>query len=564
MLQRLYIRDFVLVDRLELDFQSGFAVLTGETGAGKSILVDALALVLGERAESGVVRVGVEGPQKQAEIIAEFANDAAAQAWLEDAGMEGDAADAGESTLILRRVIDAGGRSRAWINGAPVTLTQLRGLAQRLVDIHGQHAHYALVDEARQRALIDAQAGQQDAVRQLGECWRVWQGRLDALRECERNTASSKQEREQLEWQIDELQSLDFKVVDWQNLNVELSRLGHAADLLEGVNTSLTAMDEGEQSAAQAMQLASSQLSRLSVIDAGLDEAAGLAESARIQIEETIHALRRYRDRLELNPQRLTEVEQRIAAVTDAARKHRIAPEAIPDHLTQLQQRFETLALQADPKRLQAEVDAAYRQYEKLAREIGKKRQQAAHVLSTEVTAMMQQLGMSGGVFEVALTPCEAASFGLEEIEFRVSANAGREPAPLSRVASGGELSRIGLAIQVIGSRAGTAGTLVFDEVDVGIGGGVAEIVGRLLRQLGEERQILSVTHLPQVAACADQQWRVSKRQQGGVTLSQVEELNEAGRVEELARMLGGVKITETTRQHAAEMLAARHHALSA
>lgn len=564
MLQRLYIRDFVLVDRLELDFQSGFSVLTGETGAGKSILVDALALVLGERAESGVVRVGVEGPQKQAEIIAEFANDAAAQAWLEDAGMEGDAADAGESTLILRRVIDAGGRSRAWINGAPVTLTQLRGLAQRLVDIHGQHAHYALVDEARQRALIDAQAGQQDAVRQLGECWRVWQSRLDALRECERNTASSKQEREQLEWQIDELQSLDFKVVDWQNLNVELSRLGHAADLLEGVNTSLTAMDEGEQSAAQAMQLASSQLSRLSVIDAGLDEAAGLAESARIQIEETIHALRRYRDRLELNPQRLTEVEQRIAAVTDAARKHRIAPEAIPEHLTQLQQRFETLALQADPKRLQAEVDAAYRQYEKLAREIGKKRQQAAHVLSTEVTAMMQQLGMSGGVFEVALTPCEAASFGLEEIEFRVSANAGREPAPLSRVASGGELSRIGLAIQVIGSRAGTAGTLVFDEVDVGIGGGVAEIVGRLLRQLGEERQILSVTHLPQVAACADQQWRVSKRQQGGVTLSQVEELNEAGRVEELARMLGGVKITETTRQHAAEMLAARHHALSA
>ncbi len=564
MLQRLYIRDFVLVDRLELDFQSGFAVLTGETGAGKSILVDALALVLGERAESGVVRVGVEGPQKQAEIIAEFANDAAAQAWLEEAGMEGDAADAGESTLILRRVIDAGGRSRAWINGAPVTLTQLRGLAQRLVDIHGQHAHYALVDEARQRALIDAQAGQQDAVRQLGERWRVWQGHLEALRECERNTASSKQEREQLEWQIDELQSLDFKVADWQNSNVELSRLGHAADLLEGVNASLAAMDEGEQAAAQAMQLASSQLSRLSAIDAGLDEAAGLAESARIQIEETIHALRRYRDRLELNPQRLAEVEQRIAAVTDAARKHRIAPEAIPEHLTQLQQRFETLALQADPKRLQAEVDAAYAQYEKLAREIGKKRQQAAHVLSTEVTAMMQQLGMSGGLFEVALTPCEAASFGLEEIEFRVSANAGREPAPLSRVASGGELSRIGLAIQVIGSRAGTAGTLVFDEVDVGIGGGVAEIVGRLLRQLGEERQILSVTHLPQVAACADQQWRVSKRQQGGVTLSQVDELDEMGRVEELARMLGGVKITETTRQHAAEMLAARHHALSA
>lgn len=564
MLQRLYIRDFVLVDRLELDFQSGFAVLTGETGAGKSILVDALALVLGERAESGVVRVGVEGPQKQAEIIAEFANDAAAQAWLEDAGMEGDAADAGESTLILRRVIDAGGRSRAWINGAPVTLTQLRGLAQRLVDIHGQHAHYALVDEARQRALIDAQAGQQDAVRQLGERWRVWQGHLEALRECERNTASSKQEREQLEWQIDELQSLDFKAADWQNLNVELSRLGHAADLLEGVNASLAAMDEGEQAAAQAMQLASSQLSRLSAIDAGLDEAAGLAESARIQIEETIHALRRYRDRLELNPQRLAEVEQRIAAVTDAARKHRIAPGAIPEHLTQLQQRFETLALQADPKRLQAEVDAAYAQYEKLAREIGKKRQQAANVLSAEVTAMMQQLGMSGGVFEVALTPCEAASFGLEEIEFRVSANAGREPAPLSRVASGGELSRIGLAIQVIGSRAGTAGTLVFDEVDVGIGGGVAEIVGRLLRQLGEERQILSVTHLPQVAACADQQWRVSKRQQGGVTLSQVDELDEMGRVEELARMLGGVKITETTRQHAAEMLAARHHALSA
>lgn len=564
MLQRLYIRDFVLVDRLELDFQSGFAVLTGETGAGKSILVDALALVLGERAESGVVRVGAEGPQKQAEIIAEFANDAAAQAWLEEAGMEGDAADAGESTLILRRVIDAGGRSRAWINGAPVTLTQLRGLAQRLVDIHGQHAHYALVDEARQRALIDAQAGQQDAVRQLGERWRVWQGHLEALRECERNTASSKQEREQLEWQIDELQSLDFKAADWQNSNVELSRLGHAADLLEGVNASLAAMDEGEQAAAQAMQLASSQLSRLSAIDAGLDEAAGLAESARIQIEETIHALRRYRDRLELNPQRLAEVEQRIAAVTDAARKHRIAPEAIPEHLTQLQQRFETLALQADPKRLQAEVDAAYAQYEKLAREIGKKRQQAAHVLSTEVTAMMQQLGMSGGLFEVALTPCEAASFGLEEIEFRVSANAGREPAPLSRVASGGELSRIGLAIQVIGSRAGTAGTLVFDEVDVGIGGGVAEIVGRLLRQLGEERQILSVTHLPQVAACADQQWRVSKRQQGGVTLSQVDELDEMGRVEELARMLGGVKITETTRQHAAEMLAARHHALSA
>ncbi len=551
MLRRLTIRDFVIVDRLDLEFAAGFGALTGETGAGKSILLDALGLALGGRGEAAMVRSGRE----RSDVAAEFdlpAGEGLA-AWLVEQELPAD-----EGMLILRRTIDAGGRSRAWINGVAATLAQLRTAGEWLADIHGQHAHHALLRADAQRALLDAQAGAGALVAEVAARHREWQRLLRLQREAEADSASSARERELLAWQLRELEQVGFDIEEWAEINAEHARLAHAAGLIEGAEAAVVALGEGELAVCSVLGRLDGRIAALADFDAGLADVRELISAAAIQADEALHALRRYRDRLELDPGRLAELERRIAAVMEAARKYRVQPEELPALAQQWRERLDTLEATADPARLAAAAQAARAAFESVAAELTAARLPAAHRLSEEIAAAMQDLAMAGGRFEVALTPCAPSAAGVEEVEFRVAANAGQPLRSLAKVASGGELSRIGLAIQVITSRDSAVPTLIFDEVDVGIGGRVAEIVGKLLARLGQDRQVLCVTHLPQVAACADWQWRIAKREQGGETLSEVAPLDDAARVEEVARMLGGVNITATTREHAAEMLGRR------
>ena len=547
MLLRLNIRDFVIVDRLELEFGAGFGALTGETGAGKSILVDALSLALGERADGTVLRHGAE----RAEISAEFdvAPGSELEAWLRAGDFDTDA-------CLLRRVVDGAGRSRAYINGAAATLGQLRELADFLADIHGQNAHHSLLRSEAQRNLLDSHGGTQSLAADVAAAYGAWRSAREAREAAEKDVEAAARERELLEWQVKELVDLGFDAAGWQETDQEHRRLGNANALLEGAGLALTALEEGETAALPTLQHAGAKLSELTGFDPALGEAAALFESALIQLEESALALRRYQDRLELDPARLAELDQRIDAVTQMARKHRVAPEELPVRLTDLQTRLAELTLRADPVALAERERKAEAAFRELGRKLSAQRAKTAKALSAAVTAGMQELAMAGGRFDIALTPlADGAACGLESIEFLVSANAGQPLRPLAKVASGGELSRIGLALQVIASQANPAGTLIFDEVDVGIGGRVAEIVGRMLKALGRTRQVLCVTHLPQVAAQADWQWSIAKETRKGATTSTVCVLDRDARIGEIARMLGGEKITDTTRRHATEML---------
>jgi DNA repair protein RecN (Recombination protein N) len=547
MLLRLIIRDFVIVDRLELEFGGGFGALTGETGAGKSILVDALSLALGERADAAVVRNGAE----RAEISAEFdvAPGGVLQAWLQASDYDSDA-------CLLRRVIDSAGRSRAYINGAAATLGQLREVADFLADIHGQNAHHSLLRGDAQRDLLDTHAGAQALARDVSAAYGAWRTAREARLAAEKDVEATLRERELLEWQVKELAALAFDADAWQETEQEQRRLGNANALLEGASAALAALEEGEAAGLPLLQHAGARLTELTGFDPALGEAAQLFESALIQLEESALALRRYQDRLELDPARLNELDNRIDAVTQMARKHRVTPEELPDLLQRLQDRLAELSLRADPAALaerESRAEAAFRQ---VGKQLSAQRSKTAKALSKAVTAGMQELAMAGGRFEIALEAVpEGSASGLESVEFLVSANAGQPLRALAKVASGGELSRIGLALQVIASQANPAGTLIFDEVDVGIGGRVAEIVGRMLHELGRSRQVLCVTHLPQVAAQADWQWSIAKQTRDGATTSSVSVLDRESRIGEIARMLGGERITDTTRRHAAEML---------
>jgi DNA repair protein RecN (Recombination protein N) len=547
MLQRLILRDFVIVDKLELDFASGFGTLTGETGAGKSILIDALSLALGERGDAAVVRAGAE----RADISAEFAVEPASPlaTWLK----ENDYAD---DECLLRRVVDSTGKSRAYINGAPATLGQLKAASDFLADIHGQHAHHSLLKADAQRQLLDAHAGLTAQARETGEKFRVWHKLREARERAEKDATASARECEMLSFQVDELKQLAFDAAQWQDDNQEQRRLSHAASLLAGAEGAVEALDEGDSAATAQLDHVLTTLRPLAEIDADLKEPLDLIEAARIQLSEAAHALSRYRQRLDLDPARLSELDARIDAVMTLARKHRVSPEELPETFAALDARLQELQIAADPAALAAQEAAAEAAYMAVAKKLSAGRKKAAAELSKRVTEIMQELAMGGGRFEIALnTLDQPAVFGLEASEFQVAANPGQSLRPLAKVASGGELSRIGLAIQVIASEAGEVPTLIFDEVDVGIGGRVAEIVGRLLKQLGSNRQVLCVTHLPQVAAQADWQWSIAKDVKGNETRSRVTPLDEQGRIEEIARMLGGVEITATTRGHAAEML---------
>lgn len=551
MLERLFIRDFILVDRLELDFASGFGALTGETGAGKSILVDALGLLLGGRADASVVRAGCD----RAELSAEFscAADSAVAGWLKEQDFQLE-----EGMVIARRVIDAGGRSRAYINGAPASVSQLRDLGGQLVDIHGQHAHQALMRETAQRALFDQHAGLTARVATVGRLHREWQQREQALARAMQDRDAAERERERLQWQVEELTALAFEPQAWAELQQDHGRLAHATQLLEGSAEALALIEEGDAALDGQLAHIASLLGRLEAFDASLGECRGLIESAATQVDEAARALRAYAHRIDADPAALARADERIATVLACARKYRVDPDELPQLLADSQEGLQRLEAESDPAALEAARDAARAACVEAAKELSDARRPAAKQLSEAVTAAMSELAMQGGRFEVVLKPLDQPSAtGLEEVEFHVAANPGQPLAPLAKVASGGELSRIGLAIQVIASARSGTPTLVFDEVDVGIGGRVAEVVGRQLARLGEARQVLCVTHLPQVAARADWQWSIAKRSEGGQTRSSVTPLDAPARVDEIARMLGGEVITDTTRAHAREMLGA-------
>jgi DNA repair protein RecN (Recombination protein N) len=549
MLRTLSIRDFVIVDRLDLEFQSGFTVLTGETGAGKSILIDALATVLGERAESGLVREGKE----KAEVSAEFTavRIPALAKYLDENDLAGD-----DGECLLRRVIETSGRSRAYVNGRPAAVQQLKDIGEHLIDIHGQHAHQSLLRAASQRDLVDGYAGATELAGQVATAHRKWQDIRRQLVTLETNAQALAAEREQLDWQAKELEALAFRAEEWDELQAEHKRLAHAASLIEAVQFGLDVLSEGEMSSLAAVASVLSRLHGMVDFDPKLKEILDVLEPAQIQQQEAVYGLRHYQQRLELDPQRLREVEARLDAVHTAARKFKLQIADLPGRLQEIKTRLAELAAGFDADALRQRESEAWKAYQDAAAGLSSARKKGATDLAKKVTASVQTLAMAGGAFEISLKAlAEGNAHGLEQIEFLVAGHAGATPRPLPKVASGGELSRLSLAIQTVTSQVAAVPTLIFDEVDAGIGGRVAEIVGLMLKDLGRKHQVMCVTHLPQVAAAGDYQWQVSKAAANGKAASAVAVLDRNARVEEIARMLGGVKITETTRKHAAEML---------
>ncbi|GAB3539307.1 DNA repair protein RecN [Noviherbaspirillum agri] len=548
MLRTLSIRDFVIVDSIELDFSPGFTVFTGETGAGKSILIDALALALGGRGDASAVREGAA----KTDITAEFSTGGRIDTWLADHEFGSD-----DGAVLLRRVIDNAGRSKAFINGVAATAAQLRELGEMLVDIHGQHAHQSLLKVDAQRVLLDTQAGLQEDAKTVAAAYKAWRALAKQREEFEANARNVLLERERLEWQVGELEKLAVKPGEWTEISNEHSRLSHAASLIEGAQEALNTISESDTNPILSQLSALTQkLGKLADIDAALKPVVDALEPARIQLQEAVYSLNDYLSRVELDPERLHEVETRLEAIHSTARKFRITPDDLPEEYTSLSAQLRQLADATDLDAMREQEEKLKAAYMAAAQKLSKARARAAKALSDAVTSAMQDLSMSGGRFEVALNPCEPASYGVEQVEFMVAGHAGTSLRPLAKVASGGELARISLAISVITSSSTATPTLIFDEVDSGIGGGVAEVVGRLLKRLGHDRQVLCVTHLPQVASQANQHFQVSKRNADGRTLSRIDALDSKERIEEIARMLGGLEITATTRKHARELLA--------
>ncbi|HDR9127102.1 DNA repair protein RecN [Burkholderia vietnamiensis] len=549
MLRHLSIRDFVIVAALDLEFDGGFTVFSGETGAGKSILIDALALALGERADASVVRAGCG----RADITAEFTPHDRVARWLDEHAFDA------EDTVMLRRVIDANGRSRAFINGTSATLAQLRELGEMLVDIHGQHAHQLLIRPDAQRELFDTHAGLAADAANVARTWRVWRDATQAIDAAKAHERELQLEREKLAWQLAELDKLAPQPGEWDEVGHEHKRLSHSANLIDGVQGALNALSEADGAMLPQLGAIVSKLRGLADYDSGLADALASLEPAEIQLQEAVYSLSHYAQRLDLDPARLAQVEARLDALHSTARKFRLPPDTLHEEHAARRAQLAALDAAADLGALEAAQSKAWDAYLADAKRLSKARAQAAKALGAAVTAGMQELSMAGGSFEVALVPlADGGPHGLEQVEFRVAGHPGVPLRPLAKVASGGELARISLALAVIASAASPTPTLIFDEVDTGIGGGVAEVVGRLLHQLGRNRQVLCVTHLPQVAARGDHHFQVAKgADERGGTVSSVIALDKASRVEEVARMLGGLEITATTRKHAKEMLAA-------
>jgi DNA repair protein RecN (Recombination protein N) len=552
-LKRIALRDFVIVRELELDLSSGFTVLTGETGAGKSILIDALQLALGARADTAWVREGANRTEVSAEFEIPVARKDWFSHWLNDAGFDI------EDTLLLRRTVDTAGKSRAWINGSTATASQLKELGEELVDIHGQHAWATLSRADAVRGLLDAYAS--NNCQQLSLLWSQWRSATKARETAKAAMNNLQNERERVLWQIAEVGKLAPGADEWPDLNAQHSKLSNAQSLLEAAQTAFSALQDdesgGNNDVISGLVKAHSALQNREHIEPEFKALADVLASTLAQLEDTAHSLNSYLRKTELEPQRLAELDERMALWLSLSRRYKRTPEELPVLLASWKEELIRLDASTDLAALEATEQKAAKAYQTEATAITKKRRTAAPKLAAAITTAMQGLGMQGGVFEVALTALDApAEAGLEDVGFLVAGHAGSTPRPVGKVASGGELSRIALAISVVTSQLGTAQTLIFDEVDAGVGGAVAETVGRLMKQLGVDRQVLAVTHLPQVAACADQHLVVAKQLQGKNTESSVAEVVKADRVNEIARMLGGALVTEATILHATEMIA--------
>lgn len=551
MLTQLSIRDFAIVDRLDLEFFPGMTVLTGETGAGKSIIVDALGIVLGDRADSGVVRHG----HPRAEIIANFdvSQCAAAKKWLKTHELDAD----GE--CLLRRTLPSEGASRAYINGRPVALQQLRELADELIDIHSQHQHHSLLRVDEQRQLLDSYADIVPQVQQLGVLYQQWRKIEDEILRLRNAQAERANRLDFLQFQLDELNALQPKQGEWDELTQEQKRLVHQEKIASTIQQSLRALADDRQSILTRLRHMQQDLRESSQYEKQLNNTAQLIDSAYIQLEEAVNDLRAVDLSENNDPRVLADLDKRMGAYHELARKHRCEPEFLVETLRNLQSEFDALQ-KADETldTLVAQRQQRWQEYEALAAQVSAMRQKGSHELSKRVTKQLHRLGMPDAEFNVELTALAAdaaGAYGKEHVGFMVSTNKGQPLKPLAKVASGGELSRMSLAIQVVTAQVARIPVLVFDEVDVGIGGGVAEIVGELMRSLAKSRQILCVTHQAQVASFGDQHWFVSKRSTGDATSSQIDALDGKQRVNEIARMLGGTVITDATRKHAKEML---------
>jgi DNA repair protein RecN (Recombination protein N) len=545
-LRALEAANFVILEKTSLEFGPGFTVLTGETGAGKSMLVDAIELLVGGRGDASLVREGAE----RAELAAEFEipEKSLLRRWLEESDLAGD-----PGMVLLRRTIDRAGRSRCFINGHAATLAQLKAAGEHLIDIHGQHEHQSLLRPAVQRALLDSHAGAEDLARETAEAYRGWK-RLQALaEEAEKHFSEREKERAGIQDAVLELKRLAPREGEWAQVSAEHTRLQHGSSLLGGAQSALEALSEAEGACLSQLSAVANRLRSLSGHDDRLKPVVEMLESAEAQAGEAVRALRHYASRVELDPEALREVEARIEALHAAARKHRLRPEQLPERLAELEKRLAELELAVNPLALRREVAAAQEQYESVAKKLSAKRRTGAEALGKVVSAAMQQLAMAGGKFSVSLANLdEGGASGLEDVTFEVSSHPSLPLRPLARVASGGELSRVSLAIQLVAAKASPVGSLVFDEIDAGIGGAVADTIGKSLRRLGKDRQVLCVTHLPQVAANGDDQWAVARSNTGKLKVS-VQKLNRAERIAELARMLGGAE--NTARKHATELL---------
>ncbi|MCF6355702.1 MAG: DNA repair protein RecN [Candidatus Polarisedimenticolaceae bacterium] len=551
MLTHLYIKDLAVVRSVELELDAGMTTLTGETGAGKSILIDALGLGLGNRADKGMIRTGSD----RAEITLTFdtTSSPVAQHWLQEHTL-----DAG-SECLLRRVLLRDGRSRAFINGAPTPLQLLQSLGELLVDIHGQHAHQSLLKRSCQRTLLDAYAGHSVLTNQVQQQFQEWRNCQETLEQLQRASADRTAQLDLLRYQVNELETLQLSQNELSELDSEHSRLSHVGKLQETVALALTRLYDGDGSVQEVVAHLSGELEALLPLDSQLSSSQELLASALIQIEEATTELRHYSDTLELNPIHLEQLEQRLEEIHDLARKYRVPPAELPEKLVSLKAELNTLEQSAiHLSKLEAQLATLRSGYLEAAKKLSGSRHKAAKKLQKSITKRLHSLGMPQSVFSIAIEPLpeeRATRNGLDQIEFLISTNPGQTPQPLSRVASGGELSRISLAIQVATLQCGQVPTLIFDEVDTGIGGSTAEIVGKLLRQLGETRQVLCVTHLPQVAAQGHHHLQISKQSHAKSTHTTVQRLQKERRVQEIARMLGGMEITEQTLAHAQEML---------
>ena len=553
MLMNLQVRDFAIVDRIDIEFESGMTVLTGETGAGKSILVDALGLVLGERGNAQLVRNGA----KRAEFAAAFdvSDLGAVKAWLEEQALDQD------DECLLRRVINADGRSRAFINGNSVPVSQLKAIGELLLDIHGQHFHQSLGRREIQRDLLDHFGGLLERRAQVATHYIEWKSLSERLEELVNAEADRASRLDLLTFQLQELESLSLQASEFEDLHVERQKLQNSGRLAEGASAALDGLFDNENGNANSLIAdALRSIELLADVDPALSPVVELLGGASIQVAEAADALRRYGEALDMDPARRDWVEERLDAIQTISRKHRVSAEALPELADTLRAEHDELSHAEERGReLEEQAGAARSKYMKLAKALSGARARAAADFEAAVTAAMHGLGMPGGVFKVALeslSPDAARAWGLDNIGFLISANPGQPPQSLAKIASGGELSRMSLAIQVIASDGSAIPTMVFDEVDSGVGGGVAEMVGRRLQELGSNRQVLCVTHLPQVASLADQHFRISKVSDGKSTRTNVQALGKDERIEELARMLGGVEITRKTLDHAAEMLA--------